>query len=92
MERFIFEFRGMYLALLVFENQEYCTLIDTFLSLVLTLKRPIIIHPTLSRFFISEIAYFWYKENRNQRERGNTDQYREHTLDGKYITQFTDYR
>ena len=26
-----FDFRGMVLALLVFDNQEYCTLIDTVL-------------------------------------------------------------
>ncbi len=34
LERLFFDFRGMYMALLVFDNQEYCTLIDKFLSLV----------------------------------------------------------
>ncbi len=31
LKRPFFDFRGMYLALLVFENQEYCTLIDKVL-------------------------------------------------------------
>ena len=29
--KLFFDFRGMYMALLVFDNQEYCTLIDIFL-------------------------------------------------------------
>ncbi len=40
--------------------------------------------------FISVIAYFRYKVNRNQGEHGDADQYQEHALDGKDIAQFTD--
>jgi hypothetical protein len=44
LKRSFFDFRGMYLALLVFDNQEYCTLIDTVLrqqELTITSSTPI---------------------------------------------------
>ncbi len=44
----------------------------------------------LSSPFISLIAYFRYKVNRNQGEHGDVDQYHKHALDGKDIAQFVD--
>ncbi len=43
-EELFFDFRGMILTLLVFDNQEYCIFIDIFLSLVLSFKCSIFVH------------------------------------------------